>query len=60
MVREVRCWLSSEVEATRRLGDGWYLDEIFLRINGKLQYLWRAVDQDGDVLDILIEPQRDQ
>ena len=35
-----------------RLGDTWYLDELFLKINGELQYLWRAVDQDGDVIDI--------
>ena len=31
-------------------------DEVFLTINGKLQYLWRAVDQAGDVLDILVQP----
>ena len=41
-----------------RLGDRWHLDEVFLTINGKLQYLWRAVDQDGDVLDILVQPRR--
>ena len=38
-------------------GDRWHLDEVFLRISGKLQYLWRAVDQDGEVLDILAQPQ---
>jgi putative transposase len=38
-----------------RLGDRWHLDEVFLRINGKLHYLWRAVDQDGEVLDILVQ-----
>jgi putative transposase len=43
-----------------RLGDCWHLDEILLRMNGKLQYLWRAVDQDGDVIDILVQPHRDQ
>jgi putative transposase len=32
---------------------------MFLRIQGKLQYLWRAVDQDGEVLDILVQPRRD-
>ena len=42
-----------------RLGDTWHLDEVFPRINGKLQYLWRAVDQDGEVLDIL-QPKRDK
>ena len=36
-----------------RLGDTWHLDELFVTIQGKRQYLWRAVDQDGDVLDIL-------
>ena len=40
--------------AERRLGDIWHLDEVFIRINGQQQYLWRAVDQDGDVIDILV------
>jgi putative transposase len=43
-----------------RLGDTWYLDELFVRINGQQQYLWRAVDQDGDVIDILLQSRRDQ
>ena len=43
-----------------RLGDIWYLDELFVRINGQQQYLWRAVDQDSDVIDILLQPRRDQ
>src|SRR5215472_1736659 len=43
-----------------RLGDTWYLDELFVRINGRQQYLWRAVDQDGDVINILLQPRRDQ
>ena len=34
-----------------RLGDHWQFDEVFIRINGQQQYLWRAVDQDGDVID---------
>ena len=38
----------------------WHLDEVFIRINGQQQYLWRAVDQDGDVIDILVPPHRDQ
>jgi len=42
------------------LGDHWHLDEVFIRINGKQQYLWRAVDQDGDVIDILVQSHRDQ
>jgi putative transposase len=43
-----------------RLGDHWYPDEIFIRINGQQQYLWRALDQDGDVIDILVQRRRDQ
>ncbi len=43
-----------------RPGDRWHLDEVFLKINGRLHYLWRAVDQDGDVLDILVQSRRDK
>src|SRR6266849_7479100 len=43
-----------------RPGDRWHLDEVFLRIQGKQQYLWRAVDQDGEVLDILVQPRRNK
>jgi len=39
-------------------GDTWHLDEVLLRINGILQYFWRAVDQHGVVLDILPQNQR--
>ncbi len=42
-----------------RLGDHWYLDEMFVKIQGRQMYLWRAVDQDGDVLDILVQSRRD-
>ena len=38
-----------------RLGDTWYLDEVFVKIQGRLQYLWRAGDEDGDVIDILVQ-----
>src|ERR1700694_850287 len=44
----------------RRPGDRLHLDEVSLSINGKLQYLWRAVDQDGEVLDILVQPRRNK
>jgi putative transposase len=42
-----------------RPGDKWHLDEVFITINGKRQYLWRAVDQHGNVLDILVTSRRD-
>src|SRR5882672_9316906 len=43
-----------------RSGDRWHLDEVFLKINGRAHYLWRAVDQDGDVLDILVQSRRNK
>jgi putative transposase len=43
-----------------RLGDTWHLDELFVNIQGQQHYLWRAVDQDGDVIDILVQPRRDR
>ena len=41
-------------------GDKWHLDEVFLTIHGERHYLWRAVDQDGTVLDILVQRRRDK
>ena len=42
-----------------RPGDKWHMDEIFVKINGVGYYLWRAVDQDGVVLDVLVQRRRD-
>ena len=39
-------------------GDKWHLDEVFVKINGVRHYPWRAVDQDGNVLDILLQSRR--
>ena len=51
---------------TRRLkrkhqdyGDTFYIDEVFVKINGKQYYLWRAVDQDGEVVDVFLQAKRD-
>lgn len=38
--------------------DKWHMDEVVIPINGKTYWLWRAVDASGDVLDILVQPQR--
>ncbi len=43
-----------------RPGDTWHLDAVFIAINGRQQYLWRAVDQDGHVLEILVQSRRDK
>jgi putative transposase len=64
----IRQWCCKFVQhdATRlyrrhpRLGDKWHLDEVFLTIHGERHYLWRAVDQDGHVLDILVQRHRDK
>jgi len=44
----------------RRQGGTWHLDELFVKIQGRQQYLWRAVDEDGDVLDILVQSRRNK
>jgi len=41
-----------------RPGDRWHLDEVFVKINGKQHYLWRAVDQHGNMLDVLVQARR--
>jgi len=64
----IRCWSrkfgQTYANALRRRrprpGDKWHLDEVFIRISGTTHYLWRAVDQDGNVLDILVQPRRDK
>jgi len=43
----------------RGYGDTFYIDEVFLTINGKQHYLWRAVDQDGEVVDVYLQAKRD-
>jgi putative transposase len=64
----VRCWCDKfgkqYADGLRRrrprTGDKWHLDEVFLKINGVTHYLWRAVDQNGVVIDILVQPKRDR
>ncbi len=52
---------AAEVKKRRpRPGTTWHLDEMFLKINGKQKYLWRAVDEDGVELDILVTETRDK
>ncbi|HBQ34399.1 MAG TPA: IS6 family transposase [Ochrobactrum anthropi] len=43
---------------TPRLGDKWHLDEVVITIKGEHHILWRAVDQDGFVLDVLVQKHR--
>ena len=43
----------------RGYGDTFYIDEVFVKINGIQHYLWRAVDQDGEVVDVFLQARRD-
>ena len=64
----IRQWcLTFGLDYTRRLrrrrgrmGDTWHLDEVFVKMQGRQQYLWRAVDEDGDVIDILVQSRRNR
>ncbi|MGK0172754.1 MAG: putative transposase [Gammaproteobacteria bacterium] len=40
-------------------GDRWFLDEVVVSIQGKRRYLWRSVDQDGDLIDVLVQKRKD-
>src|SRR6266852_10000091 len=63
----IRAWCSrfgpsyaAGLRRRARAGDKWHLDEVALKIRGKRHWLWRAVDQHGVVLDILVQERRDQ
>jgi putative transposase len=43
----------------RGYGDTFYIDEVFVKVNGKQHYLWRAVDHDGEVVDVYLQAKRD-
>ena len=63
----IRLWCNKfGSEYARRLkknrnefGDTFFIDEVFIKINGVQHYLWRAVDQDGDVIDVFLQERRD-
>jgi len=38
----------------------WHLDEVYLKIDGRMVYLWRAVDAEGEILDVLVQSKRDK
>ena len=40
-------------------GDTFFIDEVFVKIGGKQHYLWRAIDQDGEVVDVFLQARRD-
>jgi len=53
--------IARKLRGGRPRPDGrWHLDEVFVSINGRQLYVWRAVDSEGEVLDILVQPRRDR
>src|ERR1700677_1768558 len=58
-INSVRALPTACDAAWPRPGDKWHMDEVFIRIRGVQHYLWRAVDQDGVALDILVQARRD-
>jgi putative transposase len=63
----IRLWINKfGPEFTKRLrrrhtgfGDTYFSDEVFVKIGGKQHYLWRAVDQDGEIVDVYLQTRRD-
>ncbi len=59
----VRCWaekfggsIAANIRLSRpRAGSVWHLDEMVVRLNGRHMFMWRAVDQEGEVLDVLVQ-----
>jgi putative transposase len=59
-VHQVRALYSKRLKRKHRgYGDTFYIDEVFVKINGRQHYLWRAVDQDGEVVDVYLQAKRD-
>jgi putative transposase len=64
----VRCWFlkfgtgyAGKIRRRRPRPDGrWHLDEMFVSVGGRRMYLWRAVDSEGEVLDILVQARRNK
>ncbi len=46
-------------ESIKDMAISFFLDEVFIKINSTQHYLWRAVDQDGEVVDIYLQKRRD-
>jgi transposase-like protein len=64
----VRCWaekfgraIAANIRRSRpRPGSVWHLDEMVIRINGRRMFMWRAVDDEGEVLDALVQRRRNR
>lgn len=64
----IRCWvhrfgpqISAKIRAGRpRPTSKWHLDEMFVSVSGRQMYLWRAIDDEGEVLEVLVTARRDK
>jgi len=64
----IRCWankfgstIAANIRRRRNRADAvWHLDEMVVRIGGKKMYMWRAVDKEGEVLDVLVQKRRNK
>ena len=63
----IRCWtlrfgrlFAQNLRRSRSCSARWNLDEVFVRIRGRQMYLWRAVDDEGEVLDVLVQRRRNK
>jgi putative transposase len=64
----IRCWvnkfspaIAANIRRLRGQADSvWHLDEMVVRIRGKRMYMWRAVDKEGEVLDVLVQKRRNK
>ena len=64
----IRCWVlkfgaryARKIDCRRpRLGCRWHLDEVFVSIGGRRAYLWRAVDDEGEILEVLVQSRRNK
>ena len=53
--------IASDLRKRRpRSHSAWHLDEVYLKIDGRMVYLWRAVDAEGEILDVLVQAKRDK
>ena len=50
--------ICKRLKQRQQYGDQWFIDEVFIKINGKAHYLWRAIDQDNQTIDILVNSKR--
>jgi transposase-like protein len=51
---------AKRIRSGRRASSVWHLDEVYVKIDGKMAYLWRAVDDEGEVLDIVVQLKRNR